>query len=154
MLVRPCDVCGYVSEAATCPVCGSDATPAMNPRDVEHKIQEVTREIVELAADPDFREMPAEVREELFLAAAGVDPDDVLRDEYRRQIGAWRDKGFDVSGAERLLNRDLDTFRRRSARLIRAQARKGSSGGSRCPLCEFDLPIRAKECENCGARFD
>ena len=125
----------------------------MDARDVEQKIQEVTREIVELAADPDVREMPAEVREELFLAAAGVDPDDVLRDEYRRQIDAWRDKGFDVSGAERLLNRDLDTFRRRSARLIRAQTRKGSEKRHRCPLCEFEIPDRAKECENCGARF-
>jgi hypothetical protein len=151
--VRPCDVCGYVSEALVCPVCGSDSGPQIDPKGLERKIQDVTREIVELAADPDFREMPAEVREELFLAAAGVDPDDVLRDEYRRQLDAWRDKGFDVSSAERLLTTDLDAFRRRSARLIRAQARKGGRG-TRCPLCEFELPPRAKECENCGARFD
>ncbi len=151
--MRPCDVCGYVSEASICPVCGSDMGPQINPRDIERKIRDVTREIAELAADPDVREMPADVREALFQAAAGVDPDDVLRDEYRRQIDAWREKGFDVSGAERLLNVDLDAFRRRSARLIRAQTHKRDDS-NRCPLCEFELAPRARDCENCGARFD
>lgn len=153
---RSCAACGtpWRSGADRCATCGSTRAEELDAEAIERKLQEVTGEIVDLAQDEDFREMPDDVREEILQAFAGVDEDDVLREEYGRQIEAWRAKGFDVEALERLLETDLAGFRERGVRLIRAQIlKKGRGGRYRCPLCDAALDAAAEECENCGARF-
>ncbi len=151
-----CRVCGSPRTGGTdrCPVCGSAPTAEVPVAAVQAKLQAVTDELVTLARDRDVREMPEDVRRELLDAFAGLDPEDVMRDECRRQIEAWREKGFDVAPLEALLASDLDAFRERSVRLIRAQILKKVEGGEfRCPLCDVVLPPDAEACENCGAKF-
>lgn len=153
---RRCSVCGaaWLLGAARCAACGSSRVEEYDAAAIERKLQEVTGDLVDLAHDSDFREMPAEVRDEILQAFAGLDEEDVLREEYRRQVDAWRAKGFDVTALEQLLETDLPVFREKSVRLIRAQIRKKSEHGRfRCPLCDVVLPAAAEECENCGARF-
>ncbi len=151
-----CPVCGaaWGPRDAACDRCGSARGPAAEPGAIDRKIEEVTGELVDLARDEDFREMPEEVRDEILQAFAGLSEDDILREEYRRQIAAWWAKGFDVTALEALLASDLQGFREKSVRLIRAQIRKKSDAGTyRCPLCDAVLEPAAEECENCGARF-
>ncbi len=150
-----CAVCGsaWPAGADQCATCGS-ASAHLPVETVEQKLQEVAGELVGLAEDEDFREMPEDVRLELLDAFGGLSPEDVVRDEYRRQIDAWREKGFDVAPLEALLATDLDAFRERSVRLIRAQIlKKAERGQFRCPLCDVRLPPAAEQCENCGAKF-
>ena len=151
-----CPVCGspWPPDADRCSVCGSALTAQRPVEAVEQKLQEVTDELVALAQDEDVRDMPEDIRQELLDAFAGLDPEAVVRDEYRRQIEAWRAKGFVVAPLEDLLDRDLEAFRERGVRLIRAQMLKKAEGGTfRCPLCDVPLPPEAEVCENCGARF-
>ncbi len=151
-----CPVCGsaWAAGADHCATCGSARVTELPVERVEQKLQEVTEELVGLAENEDFREMPEDVRLELLGAFRGLSPDDVVREEYRHQIDAWREKGFDVSSLEALLDTDLDAFRERSVRLIRAQILKKAEGGQfRCPLCDVRLPPAAEQCENCGAKF-
>ncbi len=153
---RACPVCGtpWRLGADRCRTCGSARAEELDADAIERKLQEVTGEIVDLAQDEDFREMPQDIRDEILHAFAGVDEDDVMREEYLRQIEAWRAKGFDVEALERLLESDLQGFRERGVRLIRAQILKKAQGGRyRCPLCDAALAATAEECENCGARF-
>jgi len=149
-----CPICGapWPPYADRCDTCGTSPGPA--PDAVGRKLLEVTEEIVDLAQDEDFRGMPDDVREEVLRAFSGFDEDALLYDECRRQIEAWREKGFDVAEVERLLEEGLPAFRERSVRLIRAQVRKKAVGGRYlCPLCEIPLPATAEACDNCGARF-
>lgn len=151
-----CPVCGArtVAGADSCPTCGSTASSSVPVEAVEEKLQQVASEIVTLAHDEDVREMPDDVRRELLDALGGLSSEDVMREEYRRQVDAWRDRGFDVTAIEALLGTNLEEFRERSVRLIRAQILKRSKGGEfRCPLCDVRLPAAAAECENCGAKF-
>ncbi len=151
-----CPVCGTRTApgAERCATCGSSVSTTLPVASVEHKLQQVTSELVTLAEDRDVREMPDDVRRELLDALGGISPEDVLREEYRHQIDAWRDRGFDVSALEALLNKSPEEFRERSVRLIRAQILKRTEGGGfRCPLCDVRLPAAAAECENCGAKF-
>ncbi|HEY7516162.1 MAG TPA: hypothetical protein VIC87_16855 [Vicinamibacteria bacterium] len=153
---RRCSVCGaaWLVGADRCAACGSSRVEEHDAKAIGRKLQEVTGEIVELAQDEDFRGMPPEVREELLEAFAGVNEEEILREEYRRQTEAWRAKGFDVTALEGLLAGDLSAFRECSVRLIRSQIRKRSEHGRfRCPLCDVILPAAAEECENCGAQF-
>ncbi len=151
-----CAVCGapWRGTADRCATCGSAASTDVPVAAVEARLQAVTAEMVSLAQDRDFRGMPEDVRRELLAAFAGLQPEEVLRDECRRQVAAWRAKGFDVAGLEALAAGDLEEFRDRSLRLIRAQVLKRSDGGVfRCPLCDDPLPAAAEACENCGAKF-
>ncbi|OGS66512.1 MAG: hypothetical protein A3K59_08505 [Euryarchaeota archaeon RBG_19FT_COMBO_69_17] len=152
----PCPICGTPWRAGeeACRACGTSSERTLDREALEAKVAEVTGELVDLADDPDFREMPSDVREELLLALGGLDEAEILRDEYRRQIDAWRRKGFDVRPLDALLAGDPGTFQERSVRLIRAQMmKKAESGSFRCPLCEVRIPSTAEECGNCGARF-
>jgi hypothetical protein len=151
-----CPMCGaaWLAGARRCTDCGSALDPTLDVSLVEQKLQEITGEIVDLAADADFQEMPPDIRTEFLRAFGGLDPEDLLREECRHQIDAWRLKGFDVVAVERLLGEDITRFRERSTRLIRAQVMKEAESGTyRCPLCEVRLESTAEACGNCGARF-
>lgn len=151
-----CPMCGaaWLANATRCAACGSSSDLEIDPAAMEQKLQEISGEIVDLATDEDFQRMPEDVRNELVQAFGGLDEGDFIRQEYHHQIDAWRAKHFDATPLERLLDDDLDHFRERSARLIRAQVMKKAEGGKyRCPLCEVLLASTAEECENCGARF-
>ncbi len=151
-----CPVCGspWPADADRCTTCGSAASAEAPVAAVEQKLEQVTGEIVALSHDEDFREMPEDVRRELLDAFGGLDPEALVREEYRRQVEAWRAKGFDVGPLEDLLASDLEGFREKSVRLIRAQILKKVEGGEfRCPLCDVVLPPEAEQCENCGAKF-
>ena len=151
-----CPMCGaaWLANATRCASCGSTFGLGLEPAAIEQRLQEITGDLVNLAEDEDFQGMPEDVRNEILQAFGGVTPDDLVREEYVRQIEAWRTKGFDVAHVEHLLEEDLPNFRERSARLIRLQvAKKVDSGKYRCPLCEVRLDSTAEECGNCGARF-
>lgn len=151
-----CPVCGSPKGSGVdrCDMCGSVPTADGPVEAVEQKFQQVTDELVALAQDEDVRGMPEDVRQELLDAFAGLDPEDVVRDECQRQIEAWREKGFVVAPLEDLLARDLEAFRERGVRLIRAQMLKKAEGDTfHCPLCDIALPPEAEVCENCGAKF-
>lgn len=137
-----------------CTTCGSPVAARDSWETLDRKLKQVTAELLTLAEDSDVREMPAEVRKDLLDAFGGMSQEGALRDGYRRQVDAWRNRGFDVTGLEELLDTDLDGFRERSVRLIRAQIRKKATAtGFRCPLCEMHLPAEAERCNNCGAKF-
>lgn len=164
LVVRPgrsvsgarCPMCGaaWLVNATRCAACGSSLGEDLDPSVVEQKLGEITGEIVDIATDPDFQGMPEDFRGDMLRAFGGVSEEDLVREEFRRQIDAWRDKGFDVRDVEDLLKDDLERFRDRSARLIRAQVmKKAERGRYRCPLCEALLASTAAECGNCGARF-
>ncbi|MCI4371108.1 MAG: hypothetical protein L3J78_00480, partial [Thermoplasmata archaeon] len=151
-----CPMCGaaLIANATRCAACASSPDPDLDPVVIEAKLQEITGDIVDLAADEDFQGMPEDVRNELLQAFGGVSQEGLLREECDHQIEAWRAKGFDVVPLERLLAEDVDRFRERSTRLIRAQVmKKAEAGRYRCPLCEVALESTAEECGNCGARF-
>ncbi|HYM40372.1 MAG TPA: hypothetical protein VEY12_09595 [Thermoplasmata archaeon] len=151
-----CPICGGSTRpgADACATCGAPFPPARPEATVGRKLQEVTEGIGILDEDEDFREMPEEVRRELLDAFGGVNPEDVLRDEYRHQVELWRERGFDVTQLESLLAQDLAEFRERSVRLIRAQIlKRGRNGDFRCPLCDVQLEAAAELCGNCGAKF-
>ena len=153
----PCPHCGtpWPAAAARCPVCAAAPDATFDVEALEEKLHAVTGEIVDLSADPDFQEMPTDVRDELLSAFGKVDEMELVREDCRRQIEAWRRKGFDVAPLERLLDEDPFGFQEKSVRLIRTQMLKKAEGGRfRCPLCEVALPSVAGECPNCGARFE
>jgi len=149
-------MCGaaWLADATRCASCGSTFGLELDPAAIEARLEQITGDLVNLAADEDFQGMPEDVRNEILQAFGGVTRDDLLREEYSHQVDAWRTKGFDVGRVEPLLDEDLATFREQSARLIRLQvAKKADSGTYRCPLCEIRLESTAEECGNCGARF-
>lgn len=151
-----CPMCGaaWLTDATRCAACGSAFELDLDPVVVEEKLQEITGEIVDLTADRDFQGMPEAVRTELLQAFGALSHEDLLAEECRNQIEAWRSKGFDVASVDRIFRDDPLHFRERSARLIRAQVmKKAESGRYRCPLCEVKLELTAEECGNCGARF-
>ena len=152
----PCPVCGTPGNggADRCPVCGSATSIGHAAASVGRELQEMTEGIAALANDQDVRGMPDDVRKELFDAFADLTAENLLRDECRRQMDAWRAKGFVVAPLEDLLATDLDAFRERGVRLIRAQIRKKVDAGAyRCPLCNVVLAPEDEVCENCGAKF-
>lgn len=95
-----------------------------------------------------------EIGSEIAQAIAKMDERELLKQEYRNQMEAWREKGFDVSGLEEILEKDIKKFREKSLEMIKAQVRKRESDVLRCPLCEFLLKKDWRECPNCGAKFD
>jgi hypothetical protein len=151
-----CSVCGTALPAGAdrCATCGSVASTELPVAAVEQKLKEVTGEMLGLVHDADFRQMPEEVLREFLDAFGGMDREAVMREEYRRQVEAWRANGFDTATLENLLASDLDAFRERGVQLIRTQILKKVQGGEfRCPLCNTSLSPAAEECGNCGAKF-
>lgn len=151
-----CPTCGaaWLADATRCAACGSSFDLELDPILVDEKLRGITGEVVDLATDPDFQGMPEAIRTEFLQAFGGMNERDLLREECRHQVEAWRAKGFDVTRVERFLEEDLEHFQARSARLIRVQVMKTPDGGRyRCPLCQVLLDRTAEECANCGARF-
>ncbi len=152
-----CPVCGaaWPREQDRCPVCGSSAELRFPVEAMGKDLEHVADGLAALGEDEDVEDLPADVRRDLVDAVGTIDPNDLVREEYRRQIEAWRSKGFVVAPLEDLLATDLNAFRERSVRLIRLQLRKKREGGTfRCPLCESSLAPEAESCANCGARFN
>lgn len=151
-----CPVCSspWPLESDRCPTCGSSATDLPPTAVTERNLEEVAEEIVSLPGDQDSRSRLEDIRKKLFDTFQSIDPEDLVRREYRRQIDAWREKGFDVAPLEDLLLTDLDRFRKDAVRLIRAQIRaKAAERTFPCPLCNEALPAQAAECTNCGAKL-
>lgn len=152
----PCPVCGtpWPAGADRCAVCGSVAAKDGALDAIREELAEVADDLADQTPAEDAAGIAEEPRTDLFDTLMRVDPDAILRDECRRQIEAWRSKGFNVAPLEDLLEDDLEAFRARSVRLIRAQMLKKREGsGFRCPLCETPLAPEAETCDNCGARF-
>jgi len=151
-----CPTCGapWLPDLDQCFACGSIAEPGVDLDALEEKVRAVTEEIVDFTSDPDFRGMPDDARKEFLRVFGGIDETQLLREDFRRQIEAWRRKGFDVRPLERLLEEDIATFQEKSVRIIRAQMmKKAERGGFRCPLCEVRVTADTIECDNCGAKF-
>lgn len=151
-----CPVCHIPTEvsAGVCQACGSRLSLDVSTEEIKRKLRQVTGEIYSLSSDPDFKGMPKEMRDDLLAAFAGWDQERLLREEFQQQIDAWREKGFETSALERLLDDDLEAFREKSVRIIRAQIMKRLERGKyKCPLCEVVLRPEVEVCDNCGARF-
>ncbi len=151
-----CPVCGsrWPKDAERCPTCGSAATTVLRVEQTEQEVERVAGEIIGASGETDFRERLETIRRGIEDTFQGVDPKDLMREEYGRQIDAWRAKGFDVTPLEALLAADVDEFRKQAVRLIRGQIRRKAVGGApRCPLCNEALAPEATECGNCGAKF-
>src|SRR2546426_5962165 len=118
-----CPMCGaaWLADATRCASCGSTFGLELDPVAIEARLEQITGDLVNLAADEDFQGMPEDVRNEILQAFGGVTRHDLLREEYSHPVDAWRTKGFDVGRVEPLLDEDLATFREQSAPLIRLQ---------------------------------
>lgn len=151
-----CPVCGsrWSVDSDRCPTCGSGASDLPPVTVSERKVEQVTGEIVGISTETDSRARLEDIRTKLLDTFQSLDPEDLVRREYRRQIDAWREKGFDVAPLEDLLLTDVDAFRSQAVPLIRAQIRaKAEDPALRCPLCNESLAPEAAECANCGAKL-
>lgn len=148
-----CPVCGGPTNPgdARCGTCGSALSTRIPPSPSPLEMGDPAADLAAPEEDAEAGAMPDAIRRELLGALDALGYKDVLRDQYRRQVDAWRSKGFEVGEIESLLDNDLDGFRERSVPLIRAQV-LARAGGGRCPLCDSGLPVAARMCENCGAR--
>jgi RNA polymerase subunit RPABC4/transcription elongation factor Spt4 len=159
MELIPCGRCGgpVPLGSAECEVCGASLeVPATRKiEEIGDRVGKAIREIYsDLTDDASFRRMPHELQEEMMDALAEVDEEELLRQEYREQIDAWREKGFDVSALEKLLEWDLRLFKEESVKIIKTQIqRRKEKGKEKCPLCLEVLPEGAVTCPNCGARL-
>jgi RNA polymerase subunit RPABC4/transcription elongation factor Spt4 len=155
--VVPCGRCkGPVPiHSDTCPICGAkmEVTPEMKLQEIGDKVGEAVASIYgQLADDASFRSMPAELQEELVSALSDVDEEELLRQEYREQIEAWEEKGFDVDALRKLLDWDIRLFKEESVKLIQVQIqRRKDEGQQTCPLCHSLVPAEAEKCPNCDA---
>jgi len=153
----PCPTCGVPRDPknARCRACGSPWERGSRPEDVQQRIEEVAGEVYDLAADPDFRGLPPEVREEILEAFEGAGLATSVESEYEDQFREWRSRGIDTGELERILREEgSEAFRARFVRLVRAQVLKVRRDGRfLCPLCEDAIDAAAEECGNCGAKF-
>ena len=139
-----------------CPACGAPLGADAEEAFIKKRLAGVQGSLAPLAEDPDFRSMPATVRQEILeeistMLQAPSPPTDA---EFAAQIEAWRERGFDVDPVLVLLAQHPNNFRERAVRLIRSQIRKKMEGGLfKCPLCDVYLEPAAEECGNCGAKF-
>jgi len=153
----PCPTCGVPRDpkAGRCLACGSPWERGASPEDVQHRIEEVAGEVYDLAADPDFRGLPSEVKEEILEAFEGAGLTTSLESEYEDQFREWRSRGIDTRELERILREEgSEAFRAKFVRVVRAQVLKVRRGGRfLCPLCEAPIEATVEECGNCGAKF-
>jgi len=111
--------------------------------------------VYDLASDPDFREMPTEMREEILDAFEGAGLAISTESEYAQQFREWRVRGFETLELEQILRDEgSDAFKAKFVAIIRCQLLKRRDGGRfACPLCDVELDATTEECENCGAKF-
>src|SRR5437867_4197988 len=153
-----CSKCGkiFTGRIAVCAACGAPLGADAEEAFIKMRLAGVQGSLAPLAEDPDFRSMPATVRQEILeeistMLQAPSPPTDA---EFAAQIEAWRERGFDVDPVLVLLAQHPNNFRERAVRLIRSQIRKKMEGGLfKCPLCDVYLEPAAEECGNCGAKF-
>src|SRR3989454_12302367 len=83
-----CPMCGaaWLANATRCASCGSTFGLELDPVAIEARLEHVTGDLVNLAADEDFQRMPEDVRNEILQAFGGVTRDDLLREEYSHQV--------------------------------------------------------------------
>jgi rubrerythrin len=152
-----CPVCGAPRDprAARCPACDSPWEREADPNSIRKRFEEVTGEVYNLAADPDFQEMPPELQEEIFDAFEGAGLATSVESEYEEQFRVWRERGIETQELERILREEgSEAFKAKFVRLVRAQILKARRGGCFfCPLCDAEAAATIEECGNCGARF-
>lgn len=152
-----CTRCGAERVASTgaCPACGARAGREPQPEEIRATLEKVTGIVHDLTADPDFRGMPASMREEILEAFEGAGLSTSVDSEFSEQIREWKARGFDTRELERVLRDEgPDAFRAKSVPVIRAQLLKRRNGERfLCPLCDVRLEPTSVECENCGAKF-
>lgn len=151
-----CPVCGASASSGDerCGTCGF-ALPDPSPQEAaatDVALDDDPEDMAALESDADVRQMPDAIRDELLALIRGTGTQGLLREQYRRQVDAWRTRGFDVGPIEELLANDLTAFRERSVQLIRTQVLAQATDGGRCPQCHEGLPVAARMCEACGAR--
>lgn len=157
----PCAICETPKPAANaiCPACGVRGEREPTPEEIRAQIAQVIGEVRDLAADPDFLGMPAELRDEIMDAfSADVVPARNVQVEssaYANQFEDWRARGIDTLLLERLLVQEgEESFRRNYAGILRRQVTKRREGGRFwCAICNEELAADEPECENCGAKF-
>lgn len=152
-----CPTCGgpRSATAGECATCGSPWERVPSPEDVARQLEQVAGEVFDLKADPDFREMPPEMREEILDAFEAVGLAISTENEYAQQFREWQTRGFDTVDLERILREEgSEAFRAKFVRIIRSQLMKRRAAGRfACPLCDALLAPAAEECSNCGAHF-
>ncbi len=155
----PCPRCGgpVSMDSEVCDVCGETlvAPPALKIKQIGDRVGEAIQEVYgRLSDDAGFRRMPPELQDEMMDALSSVDEDELLRQEYREQIAAWEEKGFDVTALQKLLDWDIRLFKEESIKIIKAQIeRQRDEAVAKCPLCQEELPAGARVCPTCGAKL-
>ena len=152
-----CPACGAVHEANEnrCPLCGSPRDIEPSADEVKRTLEDVAGEVYDLAADPDFRGLPPEMKEDLLATLEEVGLTASVESEYVDQFREWRGRGIDTSEVERILREEgSEAFRAKFVALVRAQVLKNREGERfLCPLCDVALKPAVDVCENCGAKF-
>ena len=157
----PCPVCETpkASANAVCAACGARGEREPTPEEIQRQLAEVVGEVQDLAADPDFLEMPTDLREEILDAFdADVAPAITVPQApqtYERQFSEWRACGIDTTLLEQILHQEGEAaFRSKFAPIVRRQlGKRRDNGRFWCPVCDEELAPEEPECENCGAKF-
>jgi hypothetical protein len=157
----PCPLCGTpkASANAVCAACGARGEREPTSEEIQKQLAEVVGEVQDLAADPDFLEMPEDLREEILDAfdadVARAIPVPEASQTYERQFGEWRERGIDTTLVERILREEGEgAFRAKFAAIVRCQlGKRRDNGRFWCPVCDEELAADEPECENCGAKF-
>lgn len=143
------------AKAALCSTCGSPWERGPTPEDVARQIESIVGEVWDLPADPDFRGLPLEMRDEILDTFEGEGVAVSSENECVEQLRAWQRHGFDTRVLETILRDEgSDAFKAKCVGAIRSQLMKRRHGSAFvCPLCEVILAATAEECDNCGAKF-
>lgn len=139
-----------------CQICGAPAGAAFLELQINGqtvKLGEYMDELYQFVKNTVRGRATKEIGSVFASAMAELDERQIVKEEYRNQIKAWREKGFDVSGLEEILENDYENFKERSLKLIKAQVRRRGRNVLRCPLCDFLLKESWRDCPNCGAKF-
>jgi len=174
---KNCPICSgpYDPETGLCENCKYSPLPEWSEHWIRERLDKVTEEVENLCAHPDFEAMPEEMKKQVLAEVNGMlepiyneerlvaelegvfgslDKEEEQAKQYRMQIEAWKNKGFDVSDLEKLLDKNPDEFRVNCVKILRLQLSKQLKDSKIvCPLCSAGLESEAKECPNCGALF-
>jgi predicted amidophosphoribosyltransferase len=173
-----CPICSgpYNPETGFCEKCKYSPLPEWSEHWMKERLDKLTDEVENLCSHPDFQAMPEDMKKQVLSEVNGmlepvfneerlvaelesvfgsIDEEEENVKQYRMQIDAWRKKGFDVSALEGLLDKSVDDFRANCVKILRLQMhKKHKEFKFLCPLCEAGLAAEAKECPNCGAKFE
>jgi len=153
----PCAVCltPKPSAAATCPACGVRAERQPTMEEIEGQLAQVVGEVDDLASDPDFREMPTDLRDEILDAFDPIPGASATGTSHAQQFEEWRSHGIDTSPLEQLLREEGEgAFRGKFAEIVRGQVAKREPGPrSSCAICEEAVSPSDRLCDNCGAKL-